>query len=254
MKTAKNRKKVVSWTPEPKIETMLRREVRNRIRAVDGLLTKNNMKKVQSKIVREAIIAENKNFRGSPPPGTKDRQSWLINRCVSNYLGVRTEGEKSATRTQNLPTPKHPVPEWMDDELKSTAGQLDIVQRHELADRLEKQAAELRGLQQPVIEFVAETRVGLRPNMKRAIIEYVARHGAAGKPEDIQLNWGVRWILQTALTKIGELSDESDRQVRYLRAEDLEPTNYFEKLIGDALETWQTTLTQSNGESDVESL
>jgi hypothetical protein len=140
------------------------------------------------------------------------------------------------------PTPtaaKHyPVPEWMDADLKPTAAKLDLLARHQMAETLERQAAQLREFSPPPVACVAQATVGLRPKMKAAVLYFVDTHGGAGWPDEVKLAVGIRWVLEAVLPKIELVSEFTCRQVNYRIAEGLEDSAFSEKLIGDALENW----------------
>jgi hypothetical protein len=140
---------------------------------------------------------------------------------------------------------KHITPEWMDAELKPTASKLDTVQRHALADKLERQASQLRGLAEPSIDFVSKTEVELRPNVQRALLLFSECYGSTERSDEKQkLSDGARWFLETALPMIERISELAQAFAHYRDAEGLEGSVYSERLIGDALERWESKLGQ----------
>jgi hypothetical protein len=134
-------------------------------------------------------------------------------------------------------TPKtYPVPSWMESDLQVQAQYLDILERQTLAEKLERQAEQLREIKPPPVKFEARVDVSLRPNMKRALLAFAMRHGAKEEyTEQTKLQLGIRWFLEGALPLINLVSSNTEKQIHYREAEDMEDSNFTEKLIEDAL-------------------
>jgi hypothetical protein len=62
---------------------------------------------------------------------------------------MKEASRKTKQRSEPI---KYPVPVWMDSDLKSTAERLDVLQRHALADKFERQALQLREMKPPEIK------------------------------------------------------------------------------------------------------
>jgi hypothetical protein len=136
----------------------------------------------------------------------------------------------------------YPVPAWMDDDLKPLAEQLHPLERHAAAERLEKRAAQLRGLCQPEIEPVGTIRVRLRPAAKNAVIAFAEHHGCElGESEAHKIATGAQWILETALTQIGYMSETARNIAHYRDAEGFEDSVLYEQLTTNALSKWKAS-------------
>ncbi len=131
---------------------------------------------------------------------------------------------------------KFPVPEWMDEDLKLQAQWLDPLQRHTLAEKLERQAEQLREMKQTAIKPVVRVEVLLRPHAKRAVLAFAKLHGADDKEnEPARIRLGTEWSLDSALPLFATVSRHLDQWVRYRDAEDLEDSVLNEALIAKAL-------------------
>jgi hypothetical protein len=149
-------------------------------------------------------------------------------------------------KTLTVPTAKpkiHPVPEYLDDELKPIASKLDILGRHTLADKLERQAHQLRQMEQPEVLTVSTTVLDLRPQMKKALCAFAEFYGADKMQESEKLATGARWFLESSLPMIEAVSRNTDRQTAYRDAEGLNDSAYTEDLIRNALQTWTSHIT-----------
>jgi len=131
----------------------------------------------------------------------------------------------------------------MDDDLKPLIKDLDPLERHAAAERLEKKAAQLRGLCQPEIVAVVTTKVHLRPAAKDALIAFAEHHGCElGESEAHKLATGAQWILETALTQIGHMAETARNFAHYRDAEGFEDSVLCEQLTTDALSKWKASL------------
>ena len=131
---------------------------------------------------------------------------------------------------------KFAVPQWMDEDLKLQAQWLDTLQRHTLAEKLERHAEQLRELKQPAVKWEAHVEVPLRPNVKRAVLAFAKHHGADAKEsEQFRMKVGIQWFLESALPLIVIVSKNAIQQIRYRDAEGLEDSVLSERLIGEAL-------------------
>jgi hypothetical protein len=139
---------------------------------------------------------------------------------------------------------------WMDDDLQPMAMQLNPLDRHALAEKLEKRAQQLRGFSQPSVPFVKAASIKIRPKMKDAAIAFAEQFGAKYKTEDEKLDCGIRWVLEISLPRIEELANKTNLHVRYRDAEGFEDSFLSEKLIGDALEKWKSKINQSTEDDD----
>src|SRR5260370_33758881 len=107
---------------------------------------------------------------------------------------------------------KFAVPQWMDEDLKLQAQWLDTLQRHMLAEKLERQAEQLRELKQPEVKYEAHVEVLLRPNVKRAVLAFVKHHGADDEEsEQVRMKLGIRWFLESALPLITTISKHTNQ-------------------------------------------
>jgi hypothetical protein len=139
---------------------------------------------------------------------------------------------------ESAQTKIHPVPEYIDDDLKQTVSKLDVLQRHTLADKLERQAHQLRQMQQPEVLTISTIALDLRPQMKNAICAFAEYYGAKKMEESEKLAAGARWFLESSLPMIQEVSRRTDRFTAYRDAEGLNDSTYTEDLIRDALQNW----------------
>jgi hypothetical protein len=154
----------------------------------------------------------------------------------------------SAKKQTTKKPAKYPVPEWMDEELKLTAEKLNVLERHALADRLERKASQLREMNQPKIDFIQTVSAQLRPKAKEAIILFAEQHGAAKYSEADKLACGTRWFLEIGLSQIKKISETAANFSHYRDAEGIENSVYSEKLIGAALEKWKAEIAEDDEE------
>jgi hypothetical protein len=155
------------------------------------------------------------------------------------------------TKAAKKPTVKHPVPEWMADDIKTKAEKLDPGQRVAKAEELERIAAELREFAPPPVKIVGNSQgIPLRPNFKKAVILFAKRFGADDDDEDAMVRYGIRWALEAALPKLEELRKDAGRRIRYELAEGLQQSVYVEQLIGDAIEKWKAARAAEKEEDD----
>jgi hypothetical protein len=139
---------------------------------------------------------------------------------------------------------------WMDDDLQPMAMKLSPLERHDLAEKLEKRAEQMRGFSKKPIEKVKTAAANLTPKMKEAVIAYADRFGALYKTEDEKLNLGVSWILEISLSQIEAIANETQRHIKYRDAEGLDDSQLTEKRIGDALEKWKEKTLKSDDDDD----
>ncbi len=148
---------------------------------------------------------------------------------------------KKTTRSKKVVT--HPVPEWMDDDVKQMAAPLDVLQRHELAADLERKAEQLRDMKQRKPAVSETAQVPLRPTMVKALLAFYEQcAGDKDSALNLKLGLAVRWYLESSLPLIGAAWDNSVRQMRYLKAEGLDDVALAEAEIGRALEKWESSL------------
>jgi hypothetical protein len=172
-------------------------------------------------------------------------QNQLINACIRlQYASKMKKGLKKSVA-------KYPVPEWMDESLKPIAGKRDVFDRHELADSMERKAAQLRGFKRPEVRTVDSVQVNLRQNEKDAVIKFAEVHGGKIDDERENLSLGIRWVLAAALSDLSLMSKMTSHRVKYRNAEDLCDSDHTENLIKNSLEKWKNELaTKSDGETD----
>jgi predicted transcriptional regulator len=139
--------------------------------------------------------------------------------------------KSKAGKTASKKAMKHPVPEWMSDDIKAGAAKLDP---------LERIATELRGFSQAPVKLCGEAAIPLRPKFKEAVILFAEHFGGKDETEARKVSLGIRWVLEIALPKMEELKNATDRRTYYERAEGVEQSVLVEQLIGDAIEKWKT--------------
>jgi len=160
---------------------------------------------------------------------------------------------KNKTTLKRKPQ-KYPVPEWMDADVMEKAKILDVLNRHELAASLEAKAAQLRGFNQPPVCPACTVSIAVRPKMKEALLMFFDAHGANVKNacEGEKLSASARWILETVMTDMVEISSSTANQIRYREAEGIEGCSYSESLIGASIEKWKEVVRDAALEDDDE--
>jgi len=86
----------------------------------------------------------------------------------------------------------------MDPAIAKQAQSMDITQRLELADELERRASQFRGFASKKIEADTLIAFGIRPQMKKAIQAYAKVHGAE-KDHDMKNPDSLKFICQGIL-------------------------------------------------------
>lgn len=147
----------------------------------------------------------------------------------------------------------HSVPEWMDEAVKKKARKLDVLERHELATRLENQAQQLREFSPPTPKLDCLVSLHVGKNAKAMLLAFYKAHchPDEDKSEDIQLAIGARWFFESALADAERVSAVSFAQTSYCDREGLHQVTYAESLIGSALEKWQAK-TKAEADKDDE--
>ena len=145
--------------------------------------------------------------------------------------------------------PKQPA--WMDLIPKNLA-KLDELERHAAADKLEATAATLRGFKPKRVEFLpTPVQLRVRPNMKKALVVFAENFGADKTcSDDDKASCGARWALESAMAHVSQVVGWANNQARYRKAEDLEDSEYCERLIAQSLEKWLSETTLADDEED----
>lgn len=133
----------------------------------------------------------------------------------------------------------NPIPEWMDEALKPVAADMGILERVALADKLEKQAAQLRDMKPAPIKAETRIMVYVRPNAEKALIAFYKAHGGDETAEkETKLAAGLKWFVESGLPLIATVSAATNKECHYRDTEGLDSTVYNEELIGRALATY----------------
>ncbi|HXT13815.1 MAG TPA: hypothetical protein VN873_19860 [Candidatus Angelobacter sp.] len=139
---------------------------------------------------------------------------------------------KNPKPSKRKPHTEFSIPNWMSDSMSTQARTMDPISRIEMAERLEKAAAELRDFKQPHIKSVAVARIQLKPQAKNALLYYAEAGGADAKlTEQEKLDRGARWIIEEALCILETVIVAGHKRIHYRDAEDLEDSNQTEDLI-----------------------
>jgi hypothetical protein len=143
------------------------------------------------------------------------------------------------------------TPEWMSDDVAEKAQEMNVFARIEMAQKLEKAAAQLREFKPIPIPAVANANVLLKPNVKKAILYYAEMSGAKKEwTEQEKLDVGARWFLEEALPMFQSVVYSGNDRCRYRDAEGLEDSRQVEDMIGRALEAFKAEKEQANESDD----
>lgn len=135
---------------------------------------------------------------------------------------------------------KSPAPAWMEDELRSPFEMMTPDERIARAEKLESTAAQLREMKPARVENICTVEIGIRPNQKKALLALFERHGSKKEEsEHNKLTVCARWVLETGLTMLPQISDQTDRFAYYRDSEGLEDSTYCEQLTAASLEKFE---------------
>ena len=92
----------------------------------------------------------------------------------------------------------------------------------------------------PPAPVACNVQMPLRPNQKKVILKFAVRHGRGYKRrnENVKLLQGTRWILETALTMIGAISEQATHLANYRDAEGWEHTQFYDCMAARSLKKW----------------